>query len=86
MSTLENPNLQVVADPAPGIWNVPPEYAGHAGQLADRFADFQALGGIVEEGREIVVEGLPSSMRVQHAGSLGDPEFNNVHLAIRWPD
>jgi hypothetical protein len=65
---------------------VPPEYAGHAGQLADRFADFQAQGGIVEDGREIVVEGLPTSMRVEHAGSLSDPAFNNAHLAIRWPD
>jgi len=78
--------MRKFARPDIGIWNVPPEYAGHAGQLADRFADFQALGGIVEEGREIVVDGLPASMRVEHAGSLDDPEFNNVHLAIRWPD
>ncbi len=78
--------MRKFARPDVGIWNVPPEYAGHAGQLADRFVEFQALGGIVEDGREIVVEGLPASMRMEHAGSLGDPEFNNVHLAIRWPD
>jgi hypothetical protein len=69
-----------------GIRNVMPEHAGHAGHLAQRFVDFQALGGIVEDGREIEVEGLPSNMRVEYAGSLEDPEFNNVHLAIRWPD
>ena len=51
-----------------------------------RFADFQALGGIVEEGREIVIDGLPASMRAHHAGALNDSGFNNVHLAIRWPD
>ena len=57
------------------------------GQLADRFADFQALGGIVENGREIVVEGLPASMRVAARRSTSTiREFNNVHLAIRWPD
>jgi hypothetical protein len=78
--------MRKFARPDIGIWNVPPEYAGHAGQLAERFADFQARGGIVEEGREIVIEGLPSNLRAHHAGSLDDPEFNNVHLAIRWPD
>jgi hypothetical protein len=78
--------MRKFARPDIGIWNVPADYAGHAGQLADRFADFQALGGIVEDGREIEVEGLPSNMRIEHAGSLEDPEFNNVHLAIRWPD
>jgi len=78
--------MRKFARPDIGIWNVPADYAGHAGQLAERFADFQALGGIVEEGREIVIDGLPANMRVRHGGSLEDPEFNNVHLAIRWPD
>jgi hypothetical protein len=78
--------MRKFARPDIGIWNVPAAYAGHAGQLAERFADFQALGGIVEEGREIVIDGLPASMHARHAGSLEDPEFNNVHLAIRWPD
>ena len=78
--------MRKFARPDIGIWNVPPEYAGHAGQLAQRFADFQALGGIVEEGREIVIEGLSSNMHAHRAGSLEDPAFNNVHLAIRWPD
>lgn len=78
--------MRKFARPDIGIWNVPADYAGHAGQLAERFADFQALGGIVEEGREIAIDGLPASMRVTHAGSLEDPAFNNVHLAIRWPD
>jgi len=25
-------------------------------------------------------------MRVHRAGALDDPQFNNVHLALRWPD
>ncbi len=78
--------MRKFARPDIGIRNVPPEYAGHAGQLAQRFADFEALGGIVEEGREIVIDGLPASMHAHHAGALDDPAFNNVHLAIRWPD
>jgi hypothetical protein len=78
--------MRKFARPDIGIWNVPPEYAAHAGQLAQGFADFQALGGIVEDGREIAIEGLPSNVRARHAGSLDDPGFNNVHLAIRWPN
>jgi hypothetical protein len=78
--------MRKFARPDIGIWNVPPAHAGHAGQLAERFADFQARGGIVEDGHEIAIDGLPSNLRVHHSGSLEDPEFNNVHLAIRWPD
>jgi hypothetical protein len=78
--------MRKFARPDIGIRNVPPEYAGHAGQLAQRFADFQALGGIVEEGREIVIDGLAANMHAHHAGSLEDPDFNNLHLSIRWPD
>jgi hypothetical protein len=78
--------LRKFARPDVSIRNVPAQFAAHAGQLADRFADFQVKGGIVEEGREIVVEGLPGNMHAHRAGTLDDPEFNNVHLAIRWPD
>ena len=28
---------------------------------------------------------VPDGMRVEHAGSDDDPEFNNRHLALRWP-
>jgi hypothetical protein len=66
--------------------NVPKEMMALAGQLAERFVEFQALGGIVEDGREIELEGAPGTMRVRRAGALDDPEFNNVHLAMRWPD
>jgi len=68
------------------IRNVPKEMMALAGQLTERFAEFQALGGIVEDGREITLEGAPGAMRVHRAGALDDPQFNNVHLALRWPD
>jgi len=78
--------LRKFARPDVSIRNVPAEFMAHAGQLAERFLDFEALGGIVEEGREVVIEGLPENMRARHAGSLEDPEFNNVHFELRWPD
>ena len=78
--------MRKFARPDISIRNVPAQFAAYAGQLAERFVEFQALGGIVEEGREIVIDGLPKSMRIHHAGSLDDPAFNNKHLATRWPD
>jgi hypothetical protein len=28
---------------------------------------------------------VPDGMSVHHAGSLDDPDFDNVHLELRWP-
>ena len=78
--------LRKFARPDVSIRNVPATAIDAAGELADRFADFQARGGIVEDDREIVVDGIPEGMRVRHAGSLEDPDFNNRHLALRWPE
>jgi hypothetical protein len=54
-------------------------------ELINRFIEFQAFGGIIEEGREIRLAGLPAGMRGFHRGDLEDPEFNNVHVEIDWP-
>ena len=78
--------MRKFARPDISIRNVPAQLAAHAGQLAERFVEFQALGGIVEEGREIAVEGLPQTMHARHGGTLEDPRFANVHFEIRWPD
>ena len=78
--------LRKFARPDISIRNVPAPLAGHAGQLAQRFVEFQALGGIVEEGREIAVEGLPQKIHARHGGTLEDPRFANVHVEMRWPD
>lgn len=78
--------LRKFARPDVSIRNVPLEAIDAAGGLADRFADFQALGGIVDESREVMVAGLPRGMRARLAGSLEDPDFNNRHLALHWPE
>jgi hypothetical protein len=77
--------LRKFARPDISIRKVPKEAAAHAGQLAERFIEFQALGGIVEEGRVVVIEGAAADMRVRRTGARDDPEFNNVHLALCWP-
>ncbi|MET0226250.1 MAG: hypothetical protein ABW187_07410 [Dokdonella sp.] len=78
--------LRKFARPDLSIRNVPAAAAGSAGELAEGFVEFQALGGIVEDGREVEIEGAPSGMAIRHAGAFDDDEFNNRHLALRWPD
>jgi hypothetical protein len=77
--------MRKFARPDVSVRNVPPSDANLAGELAERFVAFQCAGGLVEGGREIEVGDLPDGMRVEHAGSDDDPEFNNRHLALRWP-
>lgn len=78
--------LRKFARPDISIRNVPKAVSALAGQLAERFTEFQALGGIVEEGREIDVDGASAGMRAHRTGAYDDPAFNNVHLALSWPD
>jgi hypothetical protein len=78
--------MRKFARPDISIRNVPPGAANVAGELADRFVGFQALGGIVADGHAIETEGAPANMTIHRTGTLDDPEFNNVHLALRWPD
>lgn len=78
--------MRKFARPDIGLRNVPPVAANIAGELADRFVRFQALGGVVADGMALDIEGAPSGMTIRHAGSIDDPAFNNRHLALRWPD
>jgi hypothetical protein len=78
--------LRKFARPDLSLRNVPPAAAAHAGELAERFVDFQTAGGIVAEGYEVEIDGSDTGMRVSVAGAMDDPEFNNRHLALRWPE
>ena len=78
--------LRKFARPDIGIRNVPAEAANAAGALAGQFVDFQARGGCVADGHAVEIEGAPLGMTVQLAGAPDDAEFNNRHLALRWPD
>lgn len=78
--------MRKFARPDLGVRNVPPAAANVAGELVERFVDFQAAGGVVEDGYAIEIQGAPKGMVLHHAGALDDPHFNNRHLALRWPD
>ena len=53
-------------------------------EVIQRFMKFQAQGGIVDEGSEVKVSGFPEGYKCYHAGDIEDPDFNNVHIEIRW--
>ncbi|MGL4422318.1 MAG: hypothetical protein ACRCZF_16730 [Gemmataceae bacterium] len=55
-------------------------------ELLNRYIEWSALGGIVEEGDLIRVPVLPEGGECFLGGSLDDPHFNNTHVEIRWPD
>ena len=52
--------------------------------LFNRFIEFQAFGGLIEEGQEIKMRSLLPGMICTHQGDLDDPDFNNVHVEIKW--
>jgi hypothetical protein len=67
------------------VRRVPPRYRDAVIDLFERFIEFQAFGGIIEEGQEIRMKTLPRGMTCHHAGDLDDPDFNNVHVEITPP-
>ena len=54
-------------------------------QLCNRFIEFQAEGGRIPEGQEVRMATLPTGLTCRHRGQIDDPEFNNVHVEIRFP-
>ena len=67
------------------VRNVPPESRDVAAKMINRFITIQAYGEIVKEGQAVNMEDLPTGMVCTHRGSLDDPDFNNVHIEIIWP-
>jgi hypothetical protein len=53
-------------------------------RMLDRFIAYQALGGVIETGREVVMAGLEAVYRPGPVeGGIEDPDFNNAHVEIR---
>lgn len=67
------------------VRGVPGDAAEHAGALCERLVEMQALGAHLEDGQQLEVDGLSAPLVVQHAGNPDDPQFNNAHIALRWP-
>jgi hypothetical protein len=71
--------------PDVSVSGVPPGSREAVIDLCNRFIEMMAFGAIVPEGQDVRMKTLPTGLQCHHAGSVDDPDFNNVHLEIRWP-
>jgi hypothetical protein len=77
--------LRKFGRPDISVRNVPESYSESVIDLCNRFIEHQAFGLVVPEGQAIKVDGLPEGLVCRHTGDLDDPDFNNVHIEIRFP-
>jgi hypothetical protein len=77
--------LRKFGRPDLSVRHVPSHHHEAVLDLIERFVEFQAYGGVIAEGQEIRMNGLPSGMTCHHAGDMDDPDFNNVHVEITPP-
>lgn len=76
--------LRLFARPDLSVHNVTPETSASVIEMINRFIEFQALGGLIDDRKSISMSGLPSSMWCEHKGSIDDHDFNNKHIEIHW--
>lgn len=76
--------LRLFARPDISAHNVTDEYSEKIHEMINRFIELQALGGIIENGKNIKMDGLPTDMWCEYCGSEEDPDFNNKHVEIHW--
>jgi hypothetical protein len=77
--------LRKFGRPDLSVRDVPQEHSKAVIELCNRFIELQIQGGRVPEGQEIRMASLPPGLICHHGGDLEDPDFNNVHIEIRWP-
>lgn len=65
------------------IRQVSQDWRDGAIDLCNRFIEFQALGGVIDEAQEIRMSSVPAGLHCFHSGDLDDPDFNNTHVEIR---
>jgi hypothetical protein len=78
--------LRKFGRPDLSVRNVGPGYREAVIDLFIRLIEFQAAGGVIRENQQIRTAALPAGGGAHHVGSLEDPDFNNLHLELTWPD
>ncbi len=68
------------------VRGVGPSFRSAVVEMIQRFISLMALGARVPEGQTLRMAGLPSGGVARHGGSQDDPDFNNVHLELCWPE
>ncbi|MFC5436550.1 hypothetical protein ACFPME_08275 [Rhodanobacter umsongensis] len=68
------------------LHHVPERDVDRAGVLCERLVELLSLGANFGAGHKLEVDGVPEGLVARPGGSLDDPEFNNTHIAFRWPE
>lgn len=83
---LHTRGLRKFGRPDLSVVRVPDAYRDAALALVNRFIVMQTQGGVIPDGEPVRMAGLPDGLVCRHRGTLDDPDFNNVHVEIAWPD
>ncbi len=75
--------LRKFARPDLSLRRVPAAARDAAGELLQRLAEWQALGGRFRAGQTVQAGDL--ALSAMPGGRLDDPAFNNLHVAFDWP-
>ena len=79
---LHSRGLRAFGRPDLSMRHVPQDAMAAASDLCNRLIETQAYGAVIPDGP---VEGPTGGMVAHTAGSLEDPDFNNVHIELAWP-
>ena len=74
--------LRAFGRPDLSVRKLSPEQVDPTLSLVNSMIEFQALGGRIQSGQSVQVEGLPSTWRFALEGDLEDPTYNNTHWEI----
>jgi hypothetical protein len=75
--------LRKFGRPDISVRHTPAEHLADAAGVCAELIEYQALGGVLAEHQGIRHPVL-GRLIVHHAGSMDDPEFNNVHVELQW--
>ncbi len=82
---LHTRGMRLFGRPDLSVRNVRASSHDVATTLINRLIAFQALGGVIDDGMEFELSGLPDGVVCNLRGDLEDPDFNNLHVDILWP-
>lgn len=67
------------------VHNVPAELEDGVIDMCNRFIEAQAFGLVVKDRQKVKMPSLPEGTEIRLKGDLDDPDFNNVHFEVIWP-
>jgi hypothetical protein len=76
--------LRKFGRPDLSIHDVPPQYEEAIYDLFNRFIEYEAFGGVIQDKQEIKMNSLPKGMWCENKGDFEDLDFNNKHVEIHW--